>query len=492
MRTRLKVELPLRELFSAPTIAQLALLIQQLQQQDIELSAPPILKRVENAEIPLSFAQQRLWFLDQLELNSASYNLSIGLRLVGTLNVAALEQSLIEIIHRHEVLRTNFVTVDGKPLQIIQTVTNWTVRIVDLQHLSTPVLSVRAASRREVVGEASASAEVTEQKTAAQKLLEQQGIEPFDLAHDALIKAILVVLSPTEHWLSVCMHHTVCDGWSIGVFVQELEALYNAYSQGQPSPLLPLPIQYADFTIWQRQWLVGEVLQNQLSYWEKQLANAPTFLPLPTDRPRPAVQTFNGSYHVFMLSVELTQQLEKLSQQQGVTLFMTLLAAYNTLLYRYTGQEDILVGTPIAYRDRTELEALIGFFVNTLVMRTQVSGDRTFNELLPRVREMALSAYAHQDLPFEMLVEALQPERDLSHTPLFQTMFVLLNAPMSEIELTELSISGLPIGITTAKFDLTLSMENTPIGLFGGWEYNTDLFDRQHYRTDDWSFCDAA
>ncbi|MBP5975680.1 amino acid adenylation domain-containing protein [Brasilonema sp. CT11] len=477
VRTRLKVELPLRELFSAPTIAQLAPSIQQLQQQDIELSAPPILKRVENAEIPLSFAQQRLWFLDQLELNSASYNLSIGLRLVGTLNIAALEQSLIEIIHRHEALRTNFVTVDGKPLQIIQTVTNWTVRVVDLQHLSTPLLS-------EVAGGASASAEVTEQKTAAQKLLEQQAIEPFDLAHDALIRATLVVLSPTEHWLSVCMHHTVCDGWSIGVFVQELAALYNAYSIGQPSlrdatrtPLLPLPIQYADFAIWQRQWLVGEVLQNQLSYWEKQLANAPTFLPLPTDRPRPAVQTFNGSYHVFALSVELTQQLEKLSQQQGVTMFMTLLAAYNALLYRYTGQEDILVGTPIAYRDRTELEGLIGFFVNTLVMRTQVSGDGSFNELLPRIREMALSAYAHQDLPFEMLVEALQPERDLSHTPLFQVMFVLLNAPMSEIELTELSVTGLPIGITTAKFDLTLSMENTPGGLFGWWEYNTDLFD---------------
>ncbi|MFN6567973.1 amino acid adenylation domain-containing protein [Dendronalium sp. ChiSLP03b] len=470
VRTRLKVEISLQSLFAAPTIAQLAPLIQQLQQQDIELSAPPILRRVENAEIPLSFAQQRLWFLDQLELNSASYNLSIGLRLVGTFNVAALEQSLIEIIHRHEALRTNFVTVDGKPLQIIQTVTNWTVTVVDLQHLSTHVLS-------EVVGEASASAEVTEQKTAAQKLLEQQAIEPFDLAHDPLIKATLVVLSPTEHWLSVCMHHVVCDGWSIGVFVQELEALYNAYSQGQLSPLLPLPIQYADFATWQRQWLQGEVLQNQLSYWEKQLANAPTFLPLPTDRPRPAAQTFNGSYHVFTLSVELTQQLEKLSQQQGVTMFMTLLAVYNILLYRYTGQEDILVGTPIAYRDRTELEGLIGFFVNTLVMRTDLAGNPSFNELLPRLREMALSAYAHQDLPFEMLVEALQPERDLSHTPLFQVMFVLLNAPMSEIELTGLSVSGLPIEITTAKFDLTLSMENTPGGLFGWWEYNTDLFD---------------
>ncbi|MEH2284139.1 MAG: amino acid adenylation domain-containing protein [Nostoc sp.] len=470
VRSRLKVEIPLRSLFAAPTIAELAPSIQQLQHQDIELSAPPILRRVENAEIPLSYAQQRLWFLDQLESNNASYNISIGLRLVGTLNVAALEQSLKEFIHRHEALRTNLVTVDGQAVQIIQTQTNWTVTVVDLQHLPTLVLN-------EVVGEASASAEVTEQKTAAQKLLEQRAIEPFDLAHDPLMRATLVVLSPTEQWLLVCMHHVVFDGWSIGLFIQELQALYNAYSIGQPSPLLPLPIQYADFAIWQRQWLVGEVLQNHLSYWEKQLANAPTFLPLPTDRPRPAMQTFNGSYHVFTLSVELTQRLLQLSQQQGCTLFMTLLAAYNTLLYRYTGQEDILVGTPIANRDRTELEGLIGFFVNTLVMRTDLAGNPSFNELLPRIREMALSAYAHQDLPFEMLVEALQPERDLSHTPLFQVMFVLLNAPMSEIELTELSVSGLPIEITTAKFDLTLSMENTPNGLFGWWEYNTDLFD---------------
>jgi amino acid adenylation domain-containing protein/non-ribosomal peptide synthase protein (TIGR01720 family) len=475
VRSRLKVEISLRELFAAPTIAELAPSIQQLQQQNIELSAPPILRRVQNTEIPLSFAQQRLWFLDQLESNSSSYNLSIGLRLVGTLNVAALEQSLKELIARHEVLRTNFVTVDGKPTQIIQIQTNWTVAVVDLQHLPTPVLSEVVQPFGHENGEA--SAEVTEQQAAAQKLLEQKAIEPFDLAHDALIRATLVVLSETEQWLLVCMHHVVCDGWSIGVFVQELQALYNAYSQGQPSPLTPLPIQYADFAIWQRQWLVGEVLQNHLSYWEQQLANAPTFLPLPTDRPRPAVQTFNGSYHVFTLSVELTQRLLQLSQQQGCTLFMTLLAAYNTLLYRYTGQEDILVGTPIANRDRTEIEGLIGFFVNTLVMRTNLAENPTFSELLPRIREMALSAYAHQDLPFEMLVEALQPERDLSHTPLFQVMFVLLNAPMSEIELTELSVSGLPIGITTAKFDLTLSMENTPNGLFGWWEYNTDLFD---------------
>ncbi|MGJ5629727.1 non-ribosomal peptide synthase/polyketide synthase [Nostoc sp. CALU 1950] len=454
IRTSFKIELPLRELFAASTITELAPFIQQLQQQDLEIAAPPILRRAENVNLPLSYAQQRLWFLDQFEPNSASYNIPFGLRLVGTLNVAALEQSLIEIIYRHEALRTNFVTVDGQAAQIIQTQANWSVTVVDLQHLA-----------------------LTEQEIAAQQLVQQQAIEPFDLESEALIRATLLLLSNTEQWLVVCMHHVVSDGWSIGVFTLELQALYNAYSQGQLSPLLPLPIQYADFAIWQRQWLVGEVLKSQLSYWKEQLANASTFLPLPTDRPRPAVQTFNGAYLEFTLSGELTQRLVQLSQKQGVTLFMTLLAAYNTLLYRYTGQEDILVGSPIANRDRSEIEGLIGFFVNTLVMRTEISGDRSFNELLPRIREMALSAYAHQDLPFEMLVEALQPERDLSHTPLFQVMFVLNNAPTSEVELTGLSVSSLPIESAIAKFDLTLGMQNTNNGLVGWWEYNTDLFD---------------
>ncbi|MBD2517741.1 amino acid adenylation domain-containing protein, partial [Nostoc sp. FACHB-973] len=454
VRTSLKVELPLRSLFAAPTIAQLSQNIQQLQQQDLELSAPPILPRIENAELPLSYAQQRLWFLDQFEPNSAFYNIPAALRLVGTLSFAALEQSLKEIIQRHETLRTNFITIDGKATQVIQTQTNWTVRVVDFKDLST------------------SSSEI-----ALQELGRQQALQPFDLASDVLIRATLVVLSETEHVLIVCMHHVVSDGWSIGVFVQELTALYNAYSIGQPCLLPPLPIQYADFAIWQRGWLQGEVLQKQLSYWQQQLGDASTFLALPTDRPRPAVQTYHGAYVEFALSVELTQKLTQLSQQQGVTLFMTLLAAYDTLLYRYTGQTDILVGTPIANRDRTEIEGLIGFFVNTLVLRANLDGDRTFQELLPEIREMALGAYAHQDLPFEMLVEALQPERDLSHTPLFQVMFVLQNAPMSQVELSGLTISHLPIESATAKFDLTLTMENTATGLVGAWEYNTDLFD---------------
>ncbi|MEH2261609.1 amino acid adenylation domain-containing protein [Nostoc sp.] len=456
IRKIFKVELPLRELFATATLAELALLIEQLQQQDLELSAPPILPRAKNTDLPVSYAQQRLWFLDQFEPNNASYNIPVALRLVGTLNVAALEQSLQEIIHRHEALRTNFVTVNGQPTQIIQTHTNWTVSVVECQHLPT-----------------------TEQESALQQLAQQQAIQPFDLASVALFRATLVLLSETEHALLVCMHHIVSDAWSMGVFIQELTTLYNAYSQGQPSSLTPLPIQYADFAIWQRDWLQGDVLQSQLNYWQQQLKDAPTLLSLPTDRPRPTVQTFAGAYQEFALSVELTDRLTKLSQEQGVTLFMTLLAAYDTLLCRYTGQSDILVGTPIANRDRLEVEGLIGFFVNTLVMRTNLAGNPSFSELLTRVRDMAMDAYAHQDLPFEMLVEALQLERDISHTPLFQVMFVLQNTPMSELELTGLTVTSLMTEGATAKFDLSLSMQNTATGLVGVWEYNTDLFDER-------------
>ncbi|GAX45459.1 amino acid adenylation domain-containing protein [Tolypothrix sp. NIES-4075] len=467
IRNIFKVELPLRELFATATLAELAQTIDKLQQQKIEISEPPIVPRADNTNLPLSFAQQRLWFLDQLEPNSALYNIPIALRLVGHLNQNALEQSLKEIIGRHEALRTNFITVDGQPTQIIRELLTGEreqeiLSIVDLTHLS-----------------------ATQQEITAQQLAQQQAIQTFDLASDALMRATLVVLSQTEHILLMCMHHVVSDGWSMGVLITELAALYNTYSIGESSPLAPLQIQYADFAIWQRQWLQGDVLQSQLSYWEQQLANAPALLALPTDRPRPAVQTFTGSYQQFALSVELTEKLVKLSQEQGCTLFMTLLAAFDTLLYRYTGQSDILVGTPIANRDRSEIEGLIGFFVNTLVMRSNLAGNPSFSELLDRVRDMAMGAYSHQNLPFEMLVEALQPQRDLSYTPLFQVMFALQNAPMSQIELTGLTVTPLAAESATAKFDLSLSMQNTATsttlstgdGLIGVWEYSTDLFD---------------
>ncbi|WP_027248867.1 non-ribosomal peptide synthetase [Planktothrix agardhii] len=454
IRKTFKVEMPLRELFVAPTVAALAQVIKRVSEQE-QRTELPILPREKDTELPLSFAQTRLWFLDQFESDSSFYNIPLALRLEGNLNQDVLIQSLEEICDRHEALRTNFISVDGVATQVIQTQAPWTVTIVDLQHLSS-----------------------SEQEIASQELTQNQAIQPFDLARDPLIRANLVILSETEHILLVCMHHIVSDGWSMGVFLQELTDLYNAYIQNQPSSLKPLPIQYGDYTLWQKQWLQGDILQRQLDYWQKQLADAPALLSLPTDRPRPAVQSFAGGHLPFTLSWELSQKLSQLTQEQGVTLFMTLLTAFDVLLYRYTEQEDILIGTPIANRNRSELEGLIGFFVNTLVLRTDLSGNPSFNELLIRVREMAMDAYTHQDLPFEMLVEVLQPERDLSHAPLFQVDFLLQNEPLSQLELIGLTASPLLTENATAKFDLTLGMENTDTGLRGVWEYNTDLFER--------------
>ena len=453
IRSLFKIELPLRSLFGAATVAELAHLIGQIQQQNLTLTVPPILPRTKDTELPLSFAQQRLWFLDQLQPNSALYNIPMVLHFRGNLNQKALEQSLREICDRHEVLRTNFVTIDGQPTQIIQT-TRETISVVDLQDLP-----------------------IQEQAEKTQQLKQKQATQPFDLAKESLIRITLVVLSETEHFLLVCMHHIISDGWSIEVFIHELTTLYNAYVQNHPANLAPLPIQYGDFALWQKQWLQGDVLQSQLNYWQNQLTAAPPLLSLPTDHPRPAVQSFVGTQQEFSLSPKLSQALTELSRQQGVTLFMTLLAAFDALLYRYTGSSDILVGTPIANRNRSEIEGLIGFFVNTLVMRTDLSDNPSFSQLLTRVREVTMDAYAHQDLPFEMLVEALQPERDLSHTPLFQVAFVLQNTPKSEIAMTGLTVTDLPPENTTAKFDLTLAMVNMDDGLKGVWEYNTDLFE---------------
>lgn len=426
-----------------------------LEDDEIELPQTIKISRRENLDpAPLSYAQSRLWFLEQLESESSVYNTGGALRLVGFLDVAALAASLNEIVQRHEILRTTFAIANGQPVQVIVPTLAVAMPVIDLQQLS----------------ERERDAEV-------QKLAIQEADRPFDLTKSPLLRVTLLKLGQTEHILLLTMHHIVFDGWSREVLVRELATLYENFSRSKYSPLPELPIQYADFAHWQRQRLQGEILEQQLTYWKQKLKDAPTVLELPTDRPRPAVQTFRGSTQFFELSPSLTQKLKQLSQKQGVTLFMTLLAAFQTLLYRYTNQKDICIGSPIANRNNHQIEPLIGFFVNTLVLRTDLSGNPSFEELLSRVRQVALDAYAHQDLPFELLVEKLQPERSLSYTPLFQVMFSLENAPSEPFALPGLSFEPLELDTGIAKFDLTLSMEETQQGLKGRLEYNTDLFD---------------
>ncbi|MEQ8997813.1 MAG: amino acid adenylation domain-containing protein [Coleofasciculus sp. B1-GNL1-01] len=417
-------------------------------------SIKPILPVPRDTDLPLSFAQQRLWFLNQLEGSSATYNIPGAVRLSGNLDVNALQQALSEIVRRHEVLRTSFQTVNGTPIQVIHSEATLKINVVDLEPL-----------------------EVTERETVLHQQAQQEAITPFNLEIAPLIRCSLLQLSATESVVLLTMHHIISDGWSMGVFIQELSSLYQAFGAGEPSPLAELPIQYADFAIWQRQWLSGEVLEAQLNYWLSQLQGAPELLQLPTDHPRPTVQTYRGTTHSFTLNTDLTQKLQTLSRESGTTLFMTLLAAFATLLYRYSGQSDILMGSPIANRHRREIESLIGFFVNTLVLRTRFEDNPRIKDLLAQVRETTLKAYEHQDVPFEQVVEALQPQRSLSHSPLFQVMFILQNAPMGEVELPGVTLTPLERESTIAQFDLTLSMTETTQGLVGEWEYNTDLFD---------------
>lgn len=430
-------------------------LLDYLLEDEIDLPQTLKIPRRENLDsAPLSYAQSRLWFLEQLESESGVYNTGGAVRLVGVLDVAALAASLNEIVQRHEILRTTFAIANRQPVQVIAPTLAVTLPVIDLQQLPD-----------------------RERDTEVQRLAIQEAEQPFDLTKGPLLRVTLLKLDQTEHILLLTMHHIVFDGWSREVLVQELATLYENFSRGKYFPLPELPIQYADFAHWQRQRLQGEVIEQQLTYWKQKLAGAPPVLELPTDRHRPAIQTFRGSTQFFELSPSLTQRLKEFSQRQGVTLFMTLLAAFQTLLYRYTNQKDICLGSPTANRNYHQIEPLIGFFVNTLVLRTDLSGNPSFQQLLDRVRQVALDAYAHQDLPFEVLVEQLQPERSLSYTPLFQVMFSLENAPSEPFALPGLTFDPLELDTGIAKFDLTLSMEETQRGLGGRLEYNTDLFD---------------
>lgn len=451
IRQKYGVDLSLRALFEAPTIAGLAENIARTQQTTVP-SLQPRQKPPESEGDILSFAQQRSWFLDQLTPENPFYNMPKTIRLVGQLNVPALTQTLNEIVRRHETLRTRFALVNGRPRSFVT------------PHV---LLELRTATV-EALPEA-------ERLSAARELLVEDAQRPFNLQRGPLIRPFLVKLHDQEHILQLTMHHIASDGWSTGVLHRELTLLYPAFYEGNPSPLPELPLQYADFAAWQRQWLQGDRLNTHLAYWRHQLQNLPT-LELPTDRPRPPMQTVVGSRLLFKLPIALTQAAEALSQKEGVTLFMLLVATFQTLLHRYSNQEDIVIGTPIANRNRAEIENLIGFFANMLVLRTDFSNNPTFRELLKRVREVALTAYEHQDLPFEKLVEELQPERDLSRTPLFQVVFALQNAPMPPLKLPHLTLNSFPIDKGTAAYDLNLSMWRTSETLHGRIEFNTHLF----------------
>jgi amino acid adenylation domain-containing protein len=454
IREAFRVELSIRSLFESPTIASLSgRVILATSAGEHDQSAPPILPVSRNAPLPLSFAQQRLWFLDKLESGSSFYNIPTAVRLKGRLNVVALEQSFNEIIKRHEILRTSFHEMERRPVQVIAPAVFMPLPVLDLRE--TPHAEREAAARRFALEETR---------------------RPFDLTLSPLLRVSLLRLDDEEHILLATMHHIVSDGWSMNIFVQEMTALYQAFAAGEPAPLAPLKIQYADFAVWQREWLRDGVLPGQLAYWKEQLAGAPALLELPTDWPRPRVQTFRGAKHSMMLPEALSHELKAFNRRENVTLFMTLLGVFNVLLYHYTKQTDLVVGTSIANRNRGEIENLIGFFVNTLPLRTDLSGNPTFSELLDRVREVSFGAYAHQDLPFEKLVEELQPERRLDHTPLLQVMLVLENATTSELELEGLSISPLSVDSASAKFDLALLAQETTEGLGCLFEYSTDLF----------------
>ncbi len=431
-------------------------LFRRLREKNGSVQGSPInVRRKMSGTLPLSFAQQRLWFLDQLAPANPVYNIPLGFCLRGLLNVEALEKSFRQIIARHEILRTSFQAVEGQPVQVISQTLPFTLERIDLRSLS--------PKERERVIEQRTSLEVR---------------QPFDLSNGPLLRATLLHLHDEEQLLLLTMHHIISDGWSLGVLYHELTTLYDTYTN-EHSPTLPsLPIQYADFAQWQREQLQGERLEALVSYWQQRLAGAPQVLSLPTDYPRPTVQSFRGARQAFVLPAFLTETLKLLSRQQEVTLFMTLLTAFQILLYRYSSQDDILVGTPIANRTQTQTEDLIGFFVNTLIMRSQLSGTLSFRESLGQVSKIVLEAYAHQDLPFEHLVEKLHPERDLSYNPLFQVMFVLQNSPMQSLHLGNLQMSPLQIESGVTHFDLVLEFNETLEGeLRGQLSYNTDLFE---------------
>lgn len=453
LREAFEIEFPLQKVFQAADIAQLAKMVDEEKSGGRAMQAPPIKPVARDGRLPLSFAQQRLWFLDQLEPNSAFYNIPIALDLTGDLKIDLLEKSINALAARHESLRTSFIATAGEPEQKIAAELTIKLEVKDLSALSS---AQRDAKVRE--------------------LATQEAMAPFNLAQGPLFRAKIYKLKTDEHLILFTLHHIIGDGWSVNILVREIAAFYQAFLAGKEAELADLPVQYADFSQWQRNRLQGETLESELDFWRHTLASSPPMLELPTDFPRPPVQSFNGDTKSRLLPADLSQAIKDFSREEGATVFMTLLAAFAALLYRYSHQDDFNIGTPIANRNRMETEGLIGFFVNNLVLRFHFDKNPGFLELLANVRRDALEAFAHQDIPFEMLVEALNPQRDMSHSPLFQVVFVMQNTPMGDLQLPDLKIKPIGAENQTAKFDLSLQAAESPEHIAFEFEYNSDLF----------------
>jgi thioesterase domain-containing protein/acyl carrier protein len=414
----------------------------------LQNQAPPLKPVARITDLPLSFSQERLWLLNQLKPNSSAHNIPLAFRITGLLNVTALQQSLSEILRRHETLRTTFSTVDRQPVQVVHPISDFRLAILDYTGIETPQAQI-------------------------QTFLIEEAQRPFDLKQGPILRATLIALGERDFVLVLTIHQVVFDGWSEGVLLRELAALYDAFSTGKPSPLPELPLQYADFAVWQRQSLQGEFLDALLSFWKQQLNSGLPVQQLPIDHPQPALPTHRSARQTLVLPKKLTAALKVLSREEGATLYATLLAAFKVLLYRYTAQENLFVCSPTANRNRTQTRGLIGYFVNLLVLPTDLSGNPSFRELLGRVRQIASGAFAHQDLPIQQLVTAL----NLVNTPLSQVMFALQNVPKQSLKLAGLTVTPLEIDNGTADFDLSLSMVECAEELSGVWKYNTDLFE---------------
>ena len=454
VRDTFGTDLPLKALFDAPTVAGLGRQVEDALRSGAGVASPPLVRVERDGPPPASFAQQRMWFLDQLDPGSPAYNIAAAVRLEGALDVDALRRAFAGVAARHEALRTTLRNDKGLPVQVIAAETPIDVPVVDLT----------------TVGPEAREAE-------AVRLVREESWRPFDLANGPLWRARLYRVGGDDHLLALTLHHAAADGWSIGVLIRDAAALYEGFTSGRPATLPDLPVQYADHAAWQRDWLRGDVLDAHLGHWREALAGLPT-LEVPTDRPRPAKPSGRGATAYRTFDAELTAAVKALGRKEGATLFMTLLAGFEALLGRYSGQADFAVGTPIAGRTRSETEGLIGYFANTLVLRADLAGDPGFRALLGRVKARALDAYARQDLPFDHLVEAVRPDRDPSRSPLFQAMFVLQNAPLPALKTERLALTPVDVESVAAKFDLTLSVTESAGSLLAALEYATDLFDR--------------